>query len=223
MQTDEERRSYANLMFFCYPHHIATNDVSVYTVAKLKEMKRTHEALPVSVHNPDKLVEAVLRIETMLSSVKKFFAGDGKSPLELVIGTPEGDRQLSPELGRMYTCVMPECTLRVMVNGSVACVEQTLANGTVAYYEVDGDGNVKESKFPYPLSEYQLVIPPEMILRQESRNLPAGFIETTYTLKWSRSVRVIKDGNGKLGELELRARSGIDHARRLITVVNPAG
>lgn len=42
-QTNDERRSYNNLMLLCYPHHIATNDVHSYTVEKLKEMKAEHE------------------------------------------------------------------------------------------------------------------------------------------------------------------------------------
>ncbi len=43
-QTDEERRGYTNLLLFCYPHHVETNNVSEYTVEKLKTFKREHEA-----------------------------------------------------------------------------------------------------------------------------------------------------------------------------------
>ena len=43
-QTDDERRAYDNLLLFCYPHHIETNDVSEFTVVVLKSIKRTHEA-----------------------------------------------------------------------------------------------------------------------------------------------------------------------------------
>jgi len=43
-QTDEDRRGYENLVLFCYPHHVETNDVSEYTVEKLKTFKREHEA-----------------------------------------------------------------------------------------------------------------------------------------------------------------------------------
>ena len=42
-QTDEERRSYDNLMFMCYPHHIETDDVQEYSVEKLKKLKFEHE------------------------------------------------------------------------------------------------------------------------------------------------------------------------------------
>jgi len=43
-QTPEERGGYENLVLFCYPHHVETNDVSEYTVEKLKTFKREHEA-----------------------------------------------------------------------------------------------------------------------------------------------------------------------------------
>ena len=42
-QTNNERRSFHNLMLLCYPHHKTTDDVNVYTVEKLKEMKAAHE------------------------------------------------------------------------------------------------------------------------------------------------------------------------------------
>jgi ribosomal protein S15P/S13E len=43
-QSDEERSGHENLILFCYPHHVETNDVSEYTVEKLKAVKREHEA-----------------------------------------------------------------------------------------------------------------------------------------------------------------------------------
>lgn len=43
-QTDEERRSYENLLLLCYQHHIETNNEKVFTVEKLKFIKNTHEA-----------------------------------------------------------------------------------------------------------------------------------------------------------------------------------
>lgn len=42
-QTDEERRSIENLLFLCHKHHVETDDVAVYTVEKLKEIKLNHE------------------------------------------------------------------------------------------------------------------------------------------------------------------------------------
>lgn len=41
--TNEERRSFDNLMLMCYEHHVVTNNVAEYPVAKLKKMKKDHE------------------------------------------------------------------------------------------------------------------------------------------------------------------------------------
>lgn len=42
--TNEDRRSFDNLMLMCHHHHVVTDDVERYNVEKLKEMKRNHEA-----------------------------------------------------------------------------------------------------------------------------------------------------------------------------------
>lgn len=43
-QTDEERRSFENLILLCANHHIVTNDTEVYSVEALKMMKNNHES-----------------------------------------------------------------------------------------------------------------------------------------------------------------------------------
>ena len=42
--TNEDRRSFGNLMLMCHQHHVVTDDVERYNVEKMKEMKRNHEA-----------------------------------------------------------------------------------------------------------------------------------------------------------------------------------
>lgn len=41
--SDEDRRSYDNLMLMCHTHHVVTDDVDEYTVDVLKKIKREHE------------------------------------------------------------------------------------------------------------------------------------------------------------------------------------
>lgn len=43
--TDEERRSFDNLMLMCYEHHIETDKEDQYPVCKMQEMKRQHEEI----------------------------------------------------------------------------------------------------------------------------------------------------------------------------------
>ncbi|MBL5825330.1 hypothetical protein [Serratia fonticola] len=46
-QSDEERRSYENLILLCANHHMITNDVERYPVSVMTQMKQAHEKRPV--------------------------------------------------------------------------------------------------------------------------------------------------------------------------------
>jgi len=43
-KSDKETNSYDNLLFLCYRHHKETDDVDLYPVQRLREIKATHEA-----------------------------------------------------------------------------------------------------------------------------------------------------------------------------------
>lgn len=43
--SNEERRSFDNLILLCYEHHIVTDNVDIYDVKSLKDMKYNHESL----------------------------------------------------------------------------------------------------------------------------------------------------------------------------------
>ena len=42
-QTDEQRRSFENLILLCANHHIETNDIKTYKVSVMQKMKDDHE------------------------------------------------------------------------------------------------------------------------------------------------------------------------------------
>jgi hypothetical protein len=42
--TNEQRRAFTNLMLMCHDHHVITDDVKKFSVAKLQKMKAEHEA-----------------------------------------------------------------------------------------------------------------------------------------------------------------------------------
>jgi hypothetical protein len=42
-QSDEQRRSYDNLILLCYPHHVETDDAAQYSTERLCSMKAEHE------------------------------------------------------------------------------------------------------------------------------------------------------------------------------------
>ncbi|MFJ5361877.1 hypothetical protein ACIPUG_13080 [Pectobacterium sp. CHL-2024] len=43
--SNEQRRSFDNLILLCYEHHVTTNDVEIYDVKSLKDMKHNHESI----------------------------------------------------------------------------------------------------------------------------------------------------------------------------------
>jgi len=65
--TDEERRSAANLVLFCYRHHRETDDVLVYDTNALRSMKNRHESM--HGQKPFKVNEAFLhRLEAEMQT-----------------------------------------------------------------------------------------------------------------------------------------------------------
>ena len=69
LQTDEDRRDYKNLILFCYPHHIETDDVYEYTVETLINIKYEHESL--FEKSDFKIDEAELNI--LMNNMEKYW------------------------------------------------------------------------------------------------------------------------------------------------------
>jgi len=70
---DEDRRHHNNLILLCYPHHIETNDVEVYTVGKMRELKTSHESrtdVPVFKINESHLHKIILDSEKYWAEVE---------------------------------------------------------------------------------------------------------------------------------------------------------
>lgn len=66
--TDAERRSFDNLLILCHEHHVETNDVKVWTVQKLKDMKARHEA-----RFAGRRAAQAVREEVVIAQAKKAF------------------------------------------------------------------------------------------------------------------------------------------------------
>jgi len=62
-QTNEERRSYENLMLMCYDHHRITDDVDEFPVERLKEIKKLHE---------QKFTDIAIKIQQSISDLTTF-------------------------------------------------------------------------------------------------------------------------------------------------------
>lgn len=127
-----------------------------------------------------------------------------------------------PEEGKPYTKYFDNgCKVNFVRQGNIIHLEQTLPGGGIVYYEVDPDGNVKDVDLPYPLKEYSLSIPDDLVLRKEERILPNRLVQTFVKLKWGAgTVRYISNPDGTLGLIDLQCRTQIRHEERLIIVSN---
>lgn len=63
---NESRRHVSNLMIMCHTHHVITNDIAIYTVAKMKEIKASHEG---RFSDPERAILEQLKDWTALASV----------------------------------------------------------------------------------------------------------------------------------------------------------
>lgn len=65
--TNEQRRSFNNLMFMCSKHHKTTDDVDEYPVSVLKEMKAKHEAIFSLDRMSDRIAEKLYDYTSQLT------------------------------------------------------------------------------------------------------------------------------------------------------------
>ena len=69
-QSDEQRRKASNLLFLCHKHHKITDDVELYPVSRLQQIKREHEALPEVVFNAELLLERLEEVRAEQSKIR---------------------------------------------------------------------------------------------------------------------------------------------------------
>lgn len=220
--TDEERRAPSNLMFMCHEHHKETDDELRYPVAKLHEIKHAHEKLPEVVFNSDLLLRRIEEVAAEQASIKKLLVGTPQAAPNgtyQIIG-PELQECWSPEVGRFYETRTGQTTkFKYMMRDGWLHIEQTLKDGAIVYYEVNEAGLVRNSRFPYPINEYRVVIPEELVLSKEYIQSSLGTHTIKTVLKWSKGT-VVEHFIGQLfAGADCHARCAINHEERTITVL----
>ncbi|MEE9118933.1 MAG: hypothetical protein V3U02_10130, partial [Calditrichia bacterium] len=226
-QTDEERRHYDNLICFCYEHHKITDDVIKYPVEKLKQYKVDHETGKISSTMDERIELAIKKIEEVNSRLEGAIGGLTNSDNSLKKGyeifTSDKNEVWLPEQGKFYKTEFDDGNFfEYMMKDNLLYLNHGFPDGAVAYYEIDESGGVKETKWPYQLSEYTVEIPPKMILRTEVATNLLGFTTKTYILKYGRKATLIFDFNGKLFEANIQARMNVIHQDRKINIVDPS-
>jgi hypothetical protein len=223
LQSDEERRSYNNLLFLCHKHHKETDDEVRYPVSRMREIKQAHECLPDVVFNSALLlaqIEKVLTEQTRLAEILQSQASRIDSLSNFSIQTSWVFDAWTPEQGRFYEWRNSDGNgFKFMMRDGWLHIEQILQDGAVAYYEVNEDGDVRQSQMPYPINEYKVVIPPAMILRKEqiSSNLGNRAIRTI--LKWSAGDVIEHYQDDLLIGVDCHARCVVSQKERKIIVL----
>jgi hypothetical protein len=222
-QSDEARRAPENLLFLCHQHHKETDDESRYTVAKLREMKNFHEALPGVVFNSELLLQRVDQVLAEQAAIRKLLGAIPQPPSASdafpIVG-PELQDSWTPEAGRFYeTRTGPKTKFKYMMRDGWLHIEQQLEDGTIAYHEVNEEGTVRDSRMPYPINEYRVLIPEELVLKKELIASALGTHAIRTTLKWSKGVVTEHFIGDLFAGVDCGARCNIDQKARTITVL----
>jgi hypothetical protein len=69
--TDAQRADYSNLLLLCPNHHIETNDTTKYSVERLKEIKRNHEAKILKLISPNILTKNPSALSVIIGFIGK--------------------------------------------------------------------------------------------------------------------------------------------------------
>lgn len=224
---DEVRRSYDNLLFLCHQHHKETDNEAEFSVERLRQMKSEHESLPEVVFNHELLLHRIDAVAREQERMIALLTASGQLPSASnpypIVGPASSDAW-TPERGRFYEFNGPGGTsFTLYEKDGWLHVEQRLADGATAYYEINERGSCRQSQMPYPINEYSVEIPPELVLRRTSVPSTIGTHAIRTDLKWSVG-HVVEHFQGTLFiGADCQARTAIDHVHRAIRVLPPRG
>jgi hypothetical protein len=137
-----------------------------------------------------------------------------------ILGGPPGWR---PQQGQIYSKLLANGhTARFMFHGQLLRYEHVFPDGASWYADSDVHGNVYAHKFlAYPMEEYRIVVPEELVLREMVEPLPGDLKRVTKILKWGKSVKYTVDADGRLKDYSFPTGVSVNHADRTLTVPFP--
>ena len=190
------RTSVENGIWLCQScAKLIDSDLGKYTVKLLGQWKSRAEQ------------DAGVRLNKQISAGQFAYAG-------------KGDAQRIEQNG-YYERQLEGQKIRFFLEGDLLHVEQELANGAIAYYVVNQVGGLVSQKFPYDISEYSLIIEPNLILSTVEERLPNGFTKELINMKWGKSAVVVIDTQKLIADIRVEKGSTVDHIAKTITVKAP--
>jgi len=103
-----------------------------------------------------------------------------------------------------------------MFKDGLIYVELLDLHGQKSYYELDINGNVKDHKFPYPLSEYKLIISEDQIVHKDKIELGNGFYREVIRMKWGKQADVVFNHKRELQSINLHGGWEVKHLEKII-------
>lgn len=143
-------------------------------------------------------------VKKILDSIERLPSKDAENKPNWVFRDEKTGQKIPIETNKKYTERFSngaEIEYMFNENGTVH-VNYKDIYGRVTYTELDLDGNIKNTKLPFNLSEYTLVLPREEIITKSINHSAKGY-EETFTLKWGRSGKAKYDDNDKLIDISL--------------------
>jgi hypothetical protein len=182
----------------------------------------------------DYLLDKIIEEKTHLQEAKEVNE-NVKKILETVIGQPTNEtiekknnwqltdlatgKDIPFREGEKYHQKYPNGVEQIfMIKGNKISVDFKDVNGRWSYHEIDIDsGNATNNKFPYPVSEYKIVVCESDIINKNVVHLTNGFYQETLTLKWDRRSKVIYDSNNKIQQLEVNGGWQVNQNEKTIS------
>jgi len=203
----------------------ATPEALSHFVNLVKENMHSDWFLDKILVDKSRRQEVVQNQEAMASILNALISStdDEVTPKEHRLAHPDYPDGWLPEEGKPYTKSFSNGgKVNFVRQGSIIHLEQTLPSGEKVYYEIDPEGNLEDIDLPYPLREYELVIPESIVLRKQTKRLPGGLKEVTIKLKWGAgTARYIRNPNGELGLVDIESRVVMRHEERIIEIPTP--
>ncbi|MGN7296367.1 hypothetical protein [Ferdinandcohnia sp. SAFN-114] len=184
-----------------------------FILDKLKEEKKHIEESKVANENIKEILEIVTGQSTTTPTVKK-----GNWQLtDLATGN-----EIPFIEGKKYHQKYPNGVEQIfMIKDDIISVDFKDKDGRWSYHEIDiSKGSAKNNKFPYPVSEYKLVVNKSDIINKTVTPLSNGYYQEEMTLKWGRTSKVIYDINDRIQQCNVSGEWMVNHNSKTISPHN---
>lgn len=194
---------------------ITADDESIdYFIDCLSNEMKKHYVL-------DKIIaekECMNKIDEIYDTISNRHLENKNNKLDFTIKNSDG-KQVPFEKGRIYHKKYENgVEYKIMINEGGYHVEVKDIYDRVAYYDLDFHGRVTFFKPPFELTEFELVIPNEQVIRQDKYTIPNGY-GMIYMFKWDKKVIAEFNNLGKLIGIQAEVKSFTNYDTKKIIIM----